>query len=389
MRFLNEFNSQIEKVASTEAGRYNTQNVFFNAERCHLVATNGHCLAIVHVVPEEGDVTGWITPEVMQAWRKEVAKNPYLKRGTQLKATKTELILTTVDGQRIFRRPEYRENSFPQYDAVIPAGYARKPAFTLDIRLLAKLVEALGFVDTRTGKSSMVAVFPSADNRGAHLVKTSQHGPLGIIMPVRADDEKSPWLTSLAAVDGHFQEELEAAKQIVAAQAARDAKAAEEEDDEEEEENEAAYVPVEYRSNDGFTFWLQEDGTLSDAQDPHEADLIYDDLDQLNEQEARTFFKVGDVCIAGSPAENGICGDPDCVCSRTAKPVVVVEDPVEPVIELDAAEPESEPIEEPVVAAEDESQEVAEVESQEVAEVAEIDRKPARKSRRSRKERAA
>jgi hypothetical protein len=350
--------------------------VFFSAERCHMVATNGHALAIVHVVPEEGDVTGWITPEVLQAWRKAAAKNPYLKHGAKLQATEEELILTTPEGQQRFRRPTYRPGSFPHYDAVIPTDYSDQPAFTLDIRLLVKLAEAIGFVDTRTGKSAMVAVFPSKDNRGAHLVKTSKDGPLGIIMPVRAPDEEKDWLTTLAAVDTRFQAELEEAKQFAAKQAAVQAAPEDDEDDEDDEEEEE-FVPVAYRSEDGSTFYQHKNGEMTDTEAYDEADLIYATLEQLIENEGE-FTKVEpDVCVAGSPAVNGICGDADCVCARTAKPV---EEPVmEPVAE---AEPEAEPVyEEPVVAAEDESQEVAEV--------AQINRKPARKSRRARKEKAA
>jgi len=239
VKFLNASTSQIDKLVDTQTSRWAISNVFFDAERGHMVATNGHALAVVHVVPEEGDTTGWITCEALQVWRKVMAKAPsYTAQRVKLECRPEVLVVTAADGnQQIFRRPEYRKGSFPDYDLVFPKGVSEKPAFLLDINLLKKLVDALGTVDTLNGKSSpMVAVFPSADNSTAHLVKTSQSGPIGIIMPMRAPDEKAGWLTTLEAVDAHFILERNAANCKAKAVAA----AAEEEEEPEQEPEDCA-----------------------------------------------------------------------------------------------------------------------------------------------------
>ena len=40
-----------------------------------------------------------------------------------------------------------------------------------------------------------------------------------------------------------------------------------------------------YRTSDGYTFYLQKDGTLTDAIDPDKADMIFESLEDLFEDE--------------------------------------------------------------------------------------------------------
>lgn len=276
MRFLNGSNSQIEKVASQENSRYGMQNVYFDAQRCHLVASNGHALVVVHVVPEEGDVTGYITPAALQAWRKALAKTPKYGRQnqTRFQALEDKLVVTDFEGQQqTFARPA--KGQFANYDAVFPEVKTDKPAFTLDINLLLKTAMALGWPDTLNSKqSTMVAVFPSADNKSPHLVKTTKNGPIGIIMPMRADDEKDGWLTSLKAVDEHFRIQL---NQATAAAVAK-------EQTEEKRIAEAkAGIKRVLQTEDGVKFYEYADGSLGDNEDPDAADLYYNDLEELLE----------------------------------------------------------------------------------------------------------
>jgi len=210
MKFLNDTTSQIDRIVAKDPSRYNVNQVYFDARKCHLVATDGHVMAVVHCVPEEGDTTGWITPESLRAWRDALKRNRKLPQTVRFTCGE-KLTVTTLDGVQSFERPAY-EGNFPHYEAVMPKHVKEKPAFTVDIDLLYRLVEALGYPHTMTGKSRMVAIFPSKDNRSAHLVKTSQEGPIGIIMPVRANDEQEGWLTTLEAVDARFQKDLEASR---------------------------------------------------------------------------------------------------------------------------------------------------------------------------------
>jgi len=303
MKFLNGHSNQIEKIASAEESRYSINNVWFNAEKGHLVATNGHALVCLHVVAEEGDVTGWITPESLRVYRKVMGKTP--KYGTprpvQFTAGETEITITDWEGnQQSMKRPDVKTSGkFPNYEAVIPTGYKSEPAFTLDVKLLLKVVEALGFMDTLNSKqSSMVAVFPSKDNRTAHLVKTSMTGPIGIIMPMKADDEKTGWLTSLDAVDARFAATEKERKEAAARHAEAAVKAEQEQaewdkthcsqcdellegDDLEKPANEDGLKVCSGCSAD-----YDEEATEEEQDQQDEADLDEDDEDEDDEEEA-------------------------------------------------------------------------------------------------------
>lgn len=291
MKFLNaDVQSQIEKVASTEVSRYTSSHVFFSVEKCHLVATNGHALAVVHVVPEEGDITGWITTPALQAWRKAVTAAKYNKHLVKLQALEKSLVITDGQGNtQTLDRPSYSKGAFPNYEAVFPIEVADKPAFTLDYKLLVKLVEALGPVETLTGKSSMVAVFPSKDNRSPHLVKTSMNGPIGIIMPVRADDEKANWLTSLEAVDAHFHLQIGKVKEKAESEAAEKAKEAEREAAlRAAGKGETKATGKVFVTEDGYKFYEYENGVYGDHEDPAQADQMYESFEELNDCEGVT-----------------------------------------------------------------------------------------------------
>jgi hypothetical protein len=236
MKFLNGHTNQIEKITAADESRYSINNVWLNAEKGHLVATNGHALVCLHVIAEEGDVTGWITPESLRVYRKLMSKIPKYSRNLETVsfiASEKELVITDHEGNRqSLKRPGKELGQFPNYEAVIPKGFKDEPAFTLDVKLLLKVVEALGFMDTLNSKqSSMVAVFPSKDNKTAHLVKTSMTGPLGIIMPMKADDEKTGWLTSIAAVDARFAKTEKERKEAAARAAEAAVQAAKEEEE--------------------------------------------------------------------------------------------------------------------------------------------------------------
>jgi hypothetical protein len=293
MRFLNTTTSQIEKICPKDDSRFSMLNVLFVAERGHLVATNGHCLAIVQVVAEEGDVTGWITPEALAAWRAAVKGIPKYSPKTlvHFTAAKDKLIVRNHHGnEQNFVRPRFDgSKSFPDYDRVFPNDYSDKPAFTLDIELLYKLVQALGHTETVTGKSSMVAVFPSKDNKGPHLVKTCKDGPLGIIMPVRADGEKDNWLTTIKAVDKHFAKQVKEKEKVAKKSkeatkvAVAKAEAKSEPVGQPTPKQIEAFEGDRYETEDGVQFYQYEDGSLGDHPDIDKADLMYDSLEELKE----------------------------------------------------------------------------------------------------------
>jgi hypothetical protein len=138
-------------------------------------------------------------------------------------------------------------------------------------------------METRDGKKiAMVAIFPSADKKRPHMVKTSQGGALGIIMPVEANEEKDGWLTSMAAVDARYARDRAA---VIEAKAT-EVKAAEEVDEEEEDDTvcQDCYAP--YADCECGEDSDEEDGDpTQDEQDQAEIDALREDED---EEEAET-----------------------------------------------------------------------------------------------------
>jgi hypothetical protein len=201
MKFANiDETGQIEKVASAEESRYSVSHVFFDAEKGRLVATNGHAMAIAHVYAEPGEVTGFIPREALAEYRKLLKANRIATAVTIFCNAFTIEIEDKLEGRTIsYRRPPFSKGQFPNYEAVLPKVQG-PPAFTLNIDLLKSLAEALG----GDPRSKMIAVWPSAgkgkDTRNsAYMVKTSTHGAVGIIMPMRSDEKG--WLTTLEQVE--------------------------------------------------------------------------------------------------------------------------------------------------------------------------------------------
>lgn len=254
MHFKNLGNGQIEKMCATDESRFNLNHVFFDVAKGHLVATNGVGLVITHVFAEEGDVTGYVTVEAMQAYRKALSKIPKLQKNSpvKLQALADTLVVTDNSGNtQIFKRPHCPEtNPFCNYEAVMPKKVAAQPAFCLDIDQLKNLVDSIGYVDVLTGRSRMIAIFPPEDGNKVCLVKTSMSGPVGIIMPIRTPDEVGGWLTTLEQVDARFAEKHQPKVEdsVAAAEEADEEELDEidedeEGDDEDEAETDLSIVP--------------------------------------------------------------------------------------------------------------------------------------------------
>lgn len=214
MKFINLGSGQIEKMVGAGPDRFQIQNVYFDVAKGHLVATNGIGLVLSRVIAEDGETTGWITPESLGAYRKAVQKTPkYVEESRSkvgLKALPASLIVTDWQGkEEVFVRPEFR-GGFANYEVVIPKNPGGTPGFTLDFDQLKLIVASLGYVDTLNGRSKMIAVFPSEEPGGPCLVKTSMEGPIAIIMPIKAKDEKTGWLTTIKQVDKRFREKVRA-----------------------------------------------------------------------------------------------------------------------------------------------------------------------------------
>ena len=119
MQFLNDTGSHIEKMVGG-TGRWNIENVWYNVERGHLVATNGHGLAVVHVLPDPQDVTGYLTPESLIAYRK-ARTTGYTGHHSRLIAFEKEIVVTDAFGKEIhFRQSREPRQRVPELRRGLP-----------------------------------------------------------------------------------------------------------------------------------------------------------------------------------------------------------------------------------------------------------------------------
>lgn len=175
--------SKIEECVSHDPTRAVLHNVHLDVEAKSLVATNGHMIAIVPVEPEEGDVTGYVTPEALKAAR-EGGKfhEPSISCNSSL---------ALPDG-RSFPRPKAEDiGNYPNYKQVIPEA-DRQVAFT--VRLNAEYLYSIAKAIS-DGKNTVVTLEFAEHIRRAHPDGTfTEHpqpivvkgaGGKGVLMPCR------------------------------------------------------------------------------------------------------------------------------------------------------------------------------------------------------------
>ena len=51
--------------------------------------------------------------------------------------------------------------------------------------------------------------------------------------------------------------------------------------------------PIAYRTSDGYTFFLQEDGNLTDNVDPEKSDMIFDSIEQIEQEMGEPLLPLG------------------------------------------------------------------------------------------------
>ncbi len=158
---------EIEKVCThPKMIRPPLENVWMDVEKSRLIATNGKIMAIVPCIPEEGDVSGYVSPASIKEYRKAARKSYVtLQANGALK----------IDGTTFERPTVENKGTFPNVDQVIPKDEEGVTmTIGIDAALLYTLSQALGF-DQVTLKI-----------RGPQdVVMVSTSKGQGLIMPVR------------------------------------------------------------------------------------------------------------------------------------------------------------------------------------------------------------
>ncbi len=159
---------QIEKAASLDTSRPGLENVYFDKDKCKLIATDGRRMAIIPCDPENGDVSGLVSPAALKEYRKQSKKA----------LVSLELNGTQKVGAYSLERPTQEQNgNFPNWEMVLPKA-SDKVTFEigLNAELLVELAKAIG-------SSDGVVKLKFIDSLKVIQVSTSKGE--GLLMPVR------------------------------------------------------------------------------------------------------------------------------------------------------------------------------------------------------------
>jgi hypothetical protein len=204
----------IEKVASQEETGF--CHLYFDAEQGRLCATNGHALIVCECEAEPGDVSGLISVEALQQYRKFRKENK-LPNMVKFRALKTKLVVEDLTEGKVFsfRRPE---GTFPTYDNLMPYIPAdTPPSVTFDPKMLMQIAEAFPSVEFGGAGSQSVSLWLLPEHRAqsaaeikeaqqkgeplrsapAIIIRGHHTGGLAILMPMRYHIGEDKWNTNL------------------------------------------------------------------------------------------------------------------------------------------------------------------------------------------------
>ena len=175
--------TKIEAVCGTDARRGAIQQPWLDVDNKRMIATNGHVLAVLPVLPCVDDVTGTVPVDAIKAARAKGAECGGDSGECYLSANSD---VSTANGAR-FQRPD---ETFVDYEKVIPKKPQNDPDIILDAALLKRLSDALH--NRKGGKDCRLAFWFSKTDRGAvdsggsvRVQPPHDDERVGVIMPCR------------------------------------------------------------------------------------------------------------------------------------------------------------------------------------------------------------
>ena len=167
---------EIERVVSADPSRANLIDAYLDTSGgdTRLVATDGHCMAIVPVHDAADDTQGCIPPLALKEARRVQKREPQLR----LAANGS---VQLPDG-RTYSRPTHE---FPPWRQVSNPGGEIRARIALNAELLLRLARAIGAAGK--DKKARVVELEIRDPLDPVVVRTTNgNGARGLIMPCRA-----------------------------------------------------------------------------------------------------------------------------------------------------------------------------------------------------------
>jgi hypothetical protein len=166
-----------ELVASKDEERFNLLDPYLDVEAERMVATDGHRLVAVPVEIEEGDVSGYVSRDLLKVGRRKAGK---LEPSIQI-INRIDLLPHEIEW------PCLQGRTFPAWRGVLPP-YHEGDEGTVTIGLNSKLLK--GIADA-LGSEGLVALTVKLDSPSTSplLVRAflGQEDEIGILMPCRID----------------------------------------------------------------------------------------------------------------------------------------------------------------------------------------------------------
>ena len=169
--------AKIEKAASRDISRATLLNPYLDTKNARLVATDGHCMAVVRVEVGPDDHDGPVTAEALAAARKSVPKGHDM---AELNVNGSQ----AIPGGATFPRPA--NVSFPPVDQIVPDYGPDAIRISVSPALLMRACEAIG---AASDKPIILTFSGKVDKNGERCepIKVTTESDFGfaIVMPCR------------------------------------------------------------------------------------------------------------------------------------------------------------------------------------------------------------
>jgi len=167
-------NRKLEKCAGKKDARYYLNQPYLDTEESAVISTNGHIMAVCPVELDEGDTSGPITAESIQAAIKACPG----KRADKTASIKANGSLQLDNGQS-FPREELTQK-WVDYKRVIPDKDKAEMVISLDAKLLKDLADAIN-----TPGTSIVKIHIKDNSTSFYIESDDSSDCYGVIMPCR------------------------------------------------------------------------------------------------------------------------------------------------------------------------------------------------------------
>ena len=167
----------IEQCAGKNDVRHYLNHPYLDTENKRLIATDGHCLAVVPVELSEGDTSGPVSADALKAARKTItgiSRVPY--------RTEAEIVcnggLEVTDGPT-FPRPDLDGSKYPDIERITPDKEGRI-CFGVKAQYLADVAKAIA-----NSKYGGVTLWIDPKDPTAAILLEGENDAYGVVMPMR------------------------------------------------------------------------------------------------------------------------------------------------------------------------------------------------------------